>query len=554
MNSIQRCMAGVTGLAALWSGLLAATGRGQDPSMKAKLPYQALHVFQRQCLDCHGDVAKGGVRILDHTLLVKERQVIQPGSPETSELFDLVQGGSMPPGNRPKLSQEDLAILEAWIRAGAEALPSTHDESYVLWSIVRDLPKLNEKEKRTARYFSLNHLLARENSLRQISEQRESLQRTLRKLVAKSKQAPSLQPIELTGTVFRIDLADLGWDRRLYPEDKRWGRLNLFDLILLEYPDGRLPTQSPFYADLLPFLLLLQESGQVRPIPYVRADWLTAVMAQPQSPLHQEFLSLLGRPDNKPTQNAATPTHPSGGDKIVAETQVEERPEARGLKRGASPHTTMNRHVPGGGEKERFVLRNEPLVELFDRGPKGGIAIVPLDGLGYANHTSSDPLFTVEFRTVDFNDLNTAKRENRQPDAKLVFLDGEKLGFWLKASEPVRVELCNPDKKFIFPPASFDARKGIALSKIPITMNLQDKKLQKVTESFALFAYPEESLKNADSDFPAGALLCADGLRPRIVHPFFELLPNGQVKQPDPSKIVKVTLFVTTCRPDARPD
>src|SRR5215469_12336154 len=102
MQSMRRgmfCLAGVI----VWTGLLVWPARAEDARAEADLTFKVQDVLYRHCMRCHGEAAKGGIRLLDRNLLVKERQVVRPGAADTSELLDLVEGGSMPPGNIPKV-------------------------------------------------------------------------------------------------------------------------------------------------------------------------------------------------------------------------------------------------------------------------------------------------------------------------------------------------------------------------------------------------------------------------------------------------------------------
>jgi hypothetical protein len=563
MKAIHRCMAAVAGAAVVWSGLLAAPGQARESGTKGKLLYQTLNMFQHHCLKCHGDAApRGGVRIFDRTLLVKQRQVIHPGSPETSELFDLVQGGSMPPGNSPKVPQQEIEYLREWIRAGADLLP---DESYVLWSIVCDLRTRTDEQKRSIRYLSLNHLLGRENTSRALAEQRQTLERVLRHLVSEGSPPPDLRPIEPTGTVFRIDLRQLGWDRHPYPQaEMRWGRLNLFDLILLEYPYGRLPTDSPFYhGELLRFLRALQGAGQVRPVPYVRADWLAEVMAPSQSPLYRDFLKVLGRLDNKRVRNGDAERDPLGTVEFAA----------HGLDRGGLTARLWEREGPrlalpplrlrGGEEIERPVFREYFAEQLLGQA-LSGIPILPVDGL--THHPRPNP--DVEFKAIDFRQRNLA-----DPPAKDPFIPGDRMSLWIKTKWSAVAEVIQTDKhgqkwKRRFRPlrgrnepgpaqevGELEAGEALILSgkdNKGMEMELNANEEQDI-EEWTIYAYRLDDLKKI-SDFPKGVLLQAKGLHDRVVHPLYELQPNGQVKPPDPSQMVKVTLPVTTRRPKARQD
>ena len=136
------CLAG----APVWASLLLPTARAGDARADAELVCEVQEILHHHCRRCHIEAAKGGVRVLDRTLLVRHRQVVQPCAPDASELLDLVEGGSMPPGNLPKVPREDQRLLRKWIEVGAPALPGQGDDSFILWSIARDWGRLGDKQ------------------------------------------------------------------------------------------------------------------------------------------------------------------------------------------------------------------------------------------------------------------------------------------------------------------------------------------------------------------------------------------------------------------------
>jgi mono/diheme cytochrome c family protein len=84
-------------------------------------------IFQKRCYQCHKyDVAKGGIKIMHHRLLVTVRKVVIPGKPEKSELFQLLTAkddARMPPDSEPRLTAEEIEIIRTWILEGAPPFP-----------------------------------------------------------------------------------------------------------------------------------------------------------------------------------------------------------------------------------------------------------------------------------------------------------------------------------------------------------------------------------------------------------------------------------------------
>ena len=92
---------------------------------------------------------------------------------------------------------------------------------------------------------------------------------------------------ETADTIYRIDLAEAGWDKEPFfiprtvkdtkGKDKELRipvKANLFDLVLLEYPHAVIPEDQTNFSELAKKFLVL--ANQVRPVPYVRGDWFVA--------------------------------------------------------------------------------------------------------------------------------------------------------------------------------------------------------------------------------------------------------------------------------------
>ena len=90
---------------------------------RSELAEQAREIFLQHCWECHQvKVAEGGIKILNHELLTVTRKVVIPGRPEDSELYQLLvtpDETKRMPLERPRLSDEEIADVRAWIEAGA---------------------------------------------------------------------------------------------------------------------------------------------------------------------------------------------------------------------------------------------------------------------------------------------------------------------------------------------------------------------------------------------------------------------------------------------------
>ena len=103
------------------AGAVEPAAEAVDPQLASK----AHAVLKENCFKCHGpDKHKGGLR-LDSAEAVKkggeDGVVVVAGEPDTSLLIKAVgwadKDSRMPP--KKKLSDEQIAVLTAWVKAGA---------------------------------------------------------------------------------------------------------------------------------------------------------------------------------------------------------------------------------------------------------------------------------------------------------------------------------------------------------------------------------------------------------------------------------------------------
>jgi serine/threonine-protein kinase len=311
----------------LGGGMLVATAQEPRAAKVKPIPTESSaaavkEIFRAHCLECHGGSAtRAGVKILDRNALVDKNAAIVPKRPDESPLFQLIASAEepfMPPKSRPRLNPEAVDAVRRWIADGAPAFPADEpvpaekdkDKAlqdvvgvdYVLKSILEDVRRLKRDDKPYVRYFSINHILTGGATKEALELYREALAKAINHL---SYESELVRPrsVEASNTVFAIDLRKLGWHKQPFQKLKPvWdaaGRLkgyasagtseiNLFDLALLDYPYGTLYEDSETYDKLVEEFLA--PAGQVRPVPYVRADWFVSIVTQP--PLYEDFLQL----------------------------------------------------------------------------------------------------------------------------------------------------------------------------------------------------------------------------------------------------------------------
>jgi hypothetical protein len=103
----------------------AAALRGSDSPPRVASAVRA--VFSAKCARCHGpDVARPKGRfgyVLDLGRVAANPEMVVPGKPDESELWELIRRGEMPPEDSPSgpLTAEQKEAVRAWIAAGAPA-------------------------------------------------------------------------------------------------------------------------------------------------------------------------------------------------------------------------------------------------------------------------------------------------------------------------------------------------------------------------------------------------------------------------------------------------
>jgi mono/diheme cytochrome c family protein len=104
--------------------------------VESPLAAQVKEIFTAKCHSCHNaDEAGGGIKILNHDMLVNKRGVVMPNDPARSELFRLVsyrEEPVMPPretsGKENRLTPEEIEAIRQWIEAGAPEFPRAKKE------------------------------------------------------------------------------------------------------------------------------------------------------------------------------------------------------------------------------------------------------------------------------------------------------------------------------------------------------------------------------------------------------------------------------------------
>jgi mono/diheme cytochrome c family protein len=236
---------------------------------------RAQAILQTHCAACHGPggTGKGGFDyLLDRDRLVAHNQVV-PGKPADSPLLQRIEQGEMPPGKRPRLRDEERAVLHHWIEAGAPSFSpppprSLVTETLLLRAVLSDLRAMEPRRRRFTRYLTLAHLANAGTSEENLRSHRQALAKLVNSLSWHPRITPP-QPVDAARTVYRVDLRHYKWTARM------WERLTA----VYPYRLGEASTAAKACEELT-------GSGQ----PYLRGDWFVATASRP--PFYHDFLQL----------------------------------------------------------------------------------------------------------------------------------------------------------------------------------------------------------------------------------------------------------------------
>lgn len=273
-------------------GLLALVSPARAQKLDYLPPDKARDVFRKYCAECHagGKNRRADLNLLSSANLLRhDRPLVKPNDPNNSLLLQLVDCGTMPPGTRPKVSTEERNALRNWIANGALPFPPESSEAYTLTKILRD-SKQPGRTVTDERYVALNHLLAEEDTAADLDLYRAALAKALNQLSTKPNLAP-LTPVDPAATIYRLKLSDFDWNIQPFDDPKNPAQragVNLYDLLLLDYPLASLPEGSEVAEAVV--VEYLTRANLLRPIPYIRGDWLAS--AATQAPLYHDMLRL----------------------------------------------------------------------------------------------------------------------------------------------------------------------------------------------------------------------------------------------------------------------
>ena len=118
----------------------------QDAVVANTFHTKVLPLLKEQCFRCHADKVKGGFKLDSMQEILKSgdsgKLAVVPGAPEKSFLIEKIKGKSterMPP-NGKGLSEEEIGVLEQWIKSGAQWVPeSVQPKDLVFANLTSDI-------------------------------------------------------------------------------------------------------------------------------------------------------------------------------------------------------------------------------------------------------------------------------------------------------------------------------------------------------------------------------------------------------------------------------
>ena len=272
-----RCVAGV--LVLLASSAFVRADEPLTRREKGDLAIRARAILKKHCFECHGGPGQSrhhpGTRSLQ-----ARRQRSEPGPlcradrAKASQIMQFLEDGSMPPGDRPRPTEEEIQTLKDWIGATSPSYPAAFDDRTTLQEILNDLQKHPEAAP-NLRYFSLAHLVRDDADLPDLKRIEFNLNRALTWCGVKPP-AGAPRPSRLTAP--RRSSASTcampgGTTASLFFRSPKGGSPDLFpltpyDLILLEYPhavallpgDALTPRLTDYFA----------AARLARPVPFLR--------------------------------------------------------------------------------------------------------------------------------------------------------------------------------------------------------------------------------------------------------------------------------------------
>jgi mono/diheme cytochrome c family protein len=238
---------------------------------EAEFPPGVYQILERRCGTCHTygerDPAGWG-SALDLSRMIAS-DVVVPGNPDASRLYNRVAVRADMPYNGARLSSAEVQTLRAWIANLQRPAPeSPRSQRQILDVLVQDQNAQRNIPASDLRYLSFAHFADERRAPEELQAAEAVLSLTLNSLSRRSTIV-KLEAVDAGRTVFRFRLSALGWGQ------DEW------DALIALYPYCLRSDQSSHRT-------LYQRLGTEAP--YVRADWFLATATRP--PLYERLLDI----------------------------------------------------------------------------------------------------------------------------------------------------------------------------------------------------------------------------------------------------------------------
>jgi hypothetical protein len=244
-----------------------------------EMPPAVVNLLRARCAGCHSygqaDPAGWG-SVLDLSRMI-DADIVVAGNPGESRMIDRVAvAGNMPPQG-PRLTGDEVMLLKGWITNLKRVANNPPSDDDVLDLIAGDQLALRGRSS-DFRYVSFAHYVGQGRLDAEMKELRQVLTFAINSLSRRGAIA-DLPTIDSRHSIFRIDLAALGWNAAL------WDTLTSF------YP-------YCIQSDIAAHEALYAQLGTEAPV--VRGDWFLATATT--APLYDILVDLPNTVDQLATR------------------------------------------------------------------------------------------------------------------------------------------------------------------------------------------------------------------------------------------------------------
>ena len=250
---------------------------------------KAFDILSAGCERCHQEgrlenrlkPAKGFGNVLQLDQLASDPNLLLPGNPDGSRLFQAIVNRDMPYDvyqegdfERDSPSKEDIAVIRQWITSlGETELAGCRTDvdprlASITSAIAADIGTLPDHRRANTRYITLTHLAARCASDEEMTVYRQGVAKLLNGL-SHNSDVLELETIDKEKTIIRFNFNDLNW------------RPESWEILAEMYPYGAKPINSQFE--------LLQATLRTTN-PFIRGDWFAFFASRP--PVYEQILEL----------------------------------------------------------------------------------------------------------------------------------------------------------------------------------------------------------------------------------------------------------------------